>query len=85
MSKLGEREAFTHRALACAAVALLAGVWEQSFQLPHQTALTEWSAGQGFELRAGGAPIGIASVEIVEDSVHVLTILHTSQKPPSAF
>jgi hypothetical protein len=46
-------------------------VWEESFQLPHQSALTEWSAGQGFELRVAGAPAAIASVEIAGDSVRV--------------
>lgn len=48
-------------------------VWEESFQLPHQTSLTEWSAGRGFEVRAGEARVGISSVEIVGDSVRITT------------
>jgi hypothetical protein len=46
--------------------------WEESFQEPHQTTLTEWSAGRGFELRDGAsAPIAISSVEIDADAVHI--------------
>jgi hypothetical protein len=47
-------------------------VWEETFQQPHQTTLTQWSAGQGFELRdGGGAPLAIASVAIDGDAVHI--------------
>ena len=47
-------------------------VWEESFQLPHQTTLTQWSAGQGFELRDGaGTPLAISSVAIDGDAVHI--------------
>jgi hypothetical protein len=47
-------------------------VWEETFQQPHQTTLTQWSAGQGFELRDGaGAPIAIESVAIDGDAVHI--------------
>jgi hypothetical protein len=47
-------------------------VWEETFQLPHQTSLTEWSAGQGFELRDGaGAPLTISSVAIQENTVQI--------------
>jgi hypothetical protein len=45
-------------------------VWETTFQAPLQ-GTAAWSAGKGFELRAGGAPIGIASVEIVGDTVQI--------------
>jgi hypothetical protein len=44
-------------------------VWEDTYPSPHQTALTEWSAGKGFEVRAGNTPIAIASVEISGDDV----------------
>jgi hypothetical protein len=44
--------------------------WETSFQEPHQ-GTPAWSAGKGFELRAGADPIGIASVEIVGDTVQL--------------
>lgn len=46
--------------------------WEETFQQPHQTTLTEWSNGQGFELRDGAnAPIAISAVEIEGDAVHI--------------
>jgi hypothetical protein len=45
-------------------------VWETSFQEPHQ-GTPAWSAGKGFELRAGADPIGIESVEIVGDTVQI--------------
>jgi hypothetical protein len=46
--------------------------WEETFQEPHQTTLTQWSAGQGFELRDGAnTPIAIASVAIDGDAVHI--------------
>jgi hypothetical protein len=47
--------------------------WEDSFQLPHQTSLTEWSAGRGFEVRDGQNRVAISSVEIVGDSVQITT------------
>lgn len=46
-------------------------IWEETFQSPHQESLTEWSAGRGFEVRAGGSPVGIASVAIEGDSVRI--------------
>lgn len=46
-------------------------VWETTFQLPHQTSLTEWRAGRGFELRNGANRIAISSVEIVGDAVRI--------------
>jgi hypothetical protein len=45
-------------------------VWEESFQAPQQSS-SAWSAGKGFELRAGGAPITIESVVISGDSVQI--------------
>lgn len=45
--------------------------WEETFQAPHQTSLTEWSAGKGFEIRAGGASVAIASVAIAGDAVQI--------------
>jgi hypothetical protein len=63
---------------------LLGGVWQplqpttvaradrETFQLPHQTTLTQWSAGQGFELRDGaGTPIAISSVAIQGAAVQI--------------
>jgi len=44
--------------------------WETTFQAPLQ-GTPAWSAGKGFELRAGAAPVGIASVEIVGDTVQI--------------
>ena len=38
---------------------------------PHQTALTEWQSGKGFELRSGSTPIAIASVAIDGDAVSI--------------
>jgi hypothetical protein len=47
-------------------------VWEETFQLPHQTSSTAWSAGQGFELRDGaGNPITILSVAIQGSAVQI--------------
>ena len=45
-------------------------VWEASFQDPHR-GTPAWSAGKGFELRAGTALVGITSVEIAGDSVRI--------------
>jgi hypothetical protein len=47
--------------------------WEDTFQLPHQASLMEWSQGKGFEVSAGGARIGIASVEISGNAVAITT------------
>jgi hypothetical protein len=46
-------------------------VWETTFQLPHQTSLTEWSAGRGFELRNGANRMAISTVEIEGDAVRI--------------
>jgi hypothetical protein len=40
--------------------------------MPHQTALTQWSRGRGFELRTGNTPLVINSVQIVGDSVQII-------------
>jgi hypothetical protein len=47
--------------------------WEETFELPHQTSLTEWSAGRGFEVRDGENRVAISSVEIVDDTVQITT------------
>lgn len=44
--------------------------WETTFSEPH-AGTPAWSAGKGFELRSGETPIGIASVEIVGDTVQI--------------
>jgi hypothetical protein len=44
--------------------------WETTFSAPHQGS-PAWSAGKGFELRSGAAPVTIASVEIVGDTVQI--------------
>jgi hypothetical protein len=46
-------------------------VWEDTFQAPHQSALTEWSQGKGFEVRAGTTPVAISSVAISDDAVEI--------------
>lgn len=45
--------------------------WEESFQAPHQTSGTEWSAGKGFEVRGPSGNITISSVEIVGETVQI--------------
>jgi hypothetical protein len=39
--------------------------------MPHQTALTEWARGRGFELRTGNTALVISSVQIVGDTVRI--------------
>jgi hypothetical protein len=46
-------------------------VWDASLPDPHQTALTEWARGRGFELRLGETPLPIRSVSIVNDSIEI--------------
>jgi hypothetical protein len=46
-------------------------VWDDVLPPPHQTALTEWKDGRGFEVSAGATRIGITSVEIVGDAVQI--------------
>jgi hypothetical protein len=45
--------------------------WDDGIILPHQSALTEWAAGRGFELRNGNSRLRIASVAIEADAVLV--------------
>jgi hypothetical protein len=45
--------------------------WDDALPAPHQTALTEWQNGRGFELRSGNTPIPITSVEIAGDRVNI--------------
>jgi hypothetical protein len=46
--------------------------WDDALPRPHQTALTEWAAGRGFEVRMGATRLAIESVEIVdEDTVQI--------------
>lgn len=46
-------------------------VWDNSLAAPHQTDLTEWAKGRGFEVRAGDERIEISSVEIHGDQVRI--------------
>lgn len=48
-------------------------VWDDVLPSPHQTALTEWAMGRGFEVRMGEAPIAIEAVQIAGDSVEITT------------
>lgn len=45
--------------------------WDTKLPLPHQTALTQWAQGRGFELRVGTTPRTISSVQIVNDTVRI--------------
>ena len=55
--------------------------WDEAIATPHQTALTEWAAGRGFELRSGGARLPIESVALDGDAV---TITSGADLPASA-
>lgn len=46
-------------------------VWDDAIVPPHQSALTEWAAGRGFELRNGSTPLEIQHVVIEGTTVHV--------------
>jgi hypothetical protein len=46
-------------------------VWDTTLPSPHQTALTEWARGRGFEVSAGGAPLTITGVAISGDTVQI--------------
>ncbi|WP_437995305.1 dockerin [Sorangium sp. So ce185] len=46
-------------------------VWDTALPSPHQTALTEWAQGRGFELWSGNTRIEITGVEIDGDSVEI--------------
>ena len=45
--------------------------WDESLPAPHQSALTEWRAARGFELRSGTTPLPIETVAISGASVVV--------------
>ncbi len=55
--------------------------WDEAIVAPHQTALTEWAAGRGFELRGGNTPLPIDSVALDGDAV---TITSGADIPPGA-
>jgi hypothetical protein len=44
--------------------------------MPHQTALTGWARGRGFELRSGNTPLVISSVRIVGNAVRITAAAH---------
>jgi hypothetical protein len=52
-------------------VPVLPLAWDTALPLPHQTALTQWRNGRGFELRVGTTPRTISSVQIVNDTVRI--------------
>jgi hypothetical protein len=45
--------------------------WDTTLPAPHQTSNTAWSQGKGFELIAGGTPLTIGSVTIVDNTVQI--------------
>jgi hypothetical protein len=45
--------------------------WDTTLPNPHQTALTQWAQGRGFELRTGNTRLTISSVQIVNDTVRI--------------
>jgi hypothetical protein len=55
--------------------------WDEAIVAPHQTALTAWAAGRGFELRSGNTPIAIESVALDGDTV---AITSGADIPPGA-
>jgi hypothetical protein len=44
--------------------------WDDTFQTPHDSS-PAWQAGNGFEVTAGGKPVTISSVAIVDDAVQI--------------
>jgi hypothetical protein len=46
-------------------------VWDDGIVPPHQSALTEWAAGRGFELRNGSTPLAIELVMIEGTTVQI--------------
>ena len=46
--------------------------WDPVLPEPHQTALTQWSRGRGFELRQGATPLTITAVRIIGDTVLIV-------------
>jgi hypothetical protein len=45
--------------------------WDDTLPAPHQSALTQWSQGHGFEVASGGSPLTITSVAIAGDAVQI--------------
>ncbi len=45
--------------------------WDETMPAPHQSVLTEWKNGRGFEVAAGGTRVGIDSVEIAGDALTI--------------
>lgn len=45
--------------------------WDDALAAPNRTALPQWALGRGFEVRAAGAPVPIASVAITGDAVRI--------------
>jgi hypothetical protein len=45
--------------------------WDTALPLPHQSRLTQWAQGRGFELRQGTTLLTISSVQIVNDTVQI--------------
>ena len=52
-------------------VPVLPLAWDTKLPMPHQTALTQWAQGRGFELRVGNTPRTISAVQIVNDTVRI--------------
>jgi hypothetical protein len=46
-------------------------VWDSMLPAPHQSALTQWSQGRGFEVTSGTTPLTITSVAIAGDTVQI--------------
>ena len=51
--------------------------WDTALPLPHQSALTQWRNGRGFELRVGTTPRTVNSVQIVHDGQWRRTAVYT--------
>jgi hypothetical protein len=47
--------------------------WDDLLPPPHETGITEWREGRGFEVTSGGAPVEISGVEISGDDVVRIT------------
>jgi len=47
--------------------------WDEAIPAPHQTALTEWANGRGFEVRVANTPMEIESVTLAATSVQITT------------
>jgi hypothetical protein len=45
--------------------------WDETIPAPHQTVLTEWAMGRGFEVTASGSRVVIQSVAIVGDAIQI--------------